>query len=98
AGHYIDNHDKKNILLFSYAFYMLCAMGLGIASMSYFNVTDSTMVSIILATVFCTGIIRSFASPSANAMIAAVVPRDKLQKAIAINSSSFLTSSISGHA
>jgi len=98
AGHYIDNHDKKKILIFAYACYFICATGLGIASMNRFHLSDSSVLSVILMTVFCTGIIRSFASPAANAMIAAVVPRSQLQRAIAINSSTFLSSSISGHA
>ena len=30
AGHYIDKHNKKNILVWSYAFYMLCGIITGI--------------------------------------------------------------------
>ena len=98
AGHIIDSYDKKKILKGSYFLYFLCALTLGIASNSYFGLQNHTIILVILATVFCTGIIRSFASPSANAMIAAIVPRYQLQKAITFNSSSYLASSIAGHA
>lgn len=98
AGHYIDKHNKKNILVWSYAFYILCGLTLALISLSYFNFTNTTKLTVILAVVFCTGIIRSFAGPAANSMIAAIVPREQLQKAISYNSSTWLISSIGGHA
>lgn len=98
AGHYIDRHNKKNILAWSYFFYMLCGVMLALVSSSYFHLTNNTRVTVILGVVFCTGIIRSFAGPSANSMIAAIVPRASLQKAISLNSSTWLVSSIVGHA
>lgn len=98
AGHIIDSYDKKKILKGSYFLYFLCALVLGLASNAYFELQNHSIIIVIFATVFCTGIIRSFASPSANAMIAAIVPRHRLQKAITFNSSSYLASSIAGHA
>ncbi len=98
AGHYIDKHNKKNILVWSYVFYMICGLSLALISLPYFQLTNTTKVSVILSVVFCTGIIRSFAGPSANSMIAAIVSREQLQKAISYNSSTWLISSIGGHA
>ncbi len=98
AGHYIDKHNKKNILVWSYAGYMLCGITLALVSLPYFNFVNATKLSVILSVVFCTGIIRSFAGPAANSMIAAIVPREQLQKAISYNSSTWLISSIGGHA
>ncbi len=98
AGHYIDRHNKKNILCFAFLFYILCAITLALVSLSYFNITNQVKLTVILCVVFCTGIIRSFAGPSANSMIAAIVPREQLQKAISYNSSTWLLSSIGGHA
>lgn len=98
AGHYIDKHNKKNILVISYAFYMLCGITLAVISLPYFQFTNSTKLTVILSVVFCTGIIRSFAGPAANSMIAAIVSREQLQKAISYNSSTWLISSIGGHA
>ena len=98
AGHYIDRHDKKKILVWSYAFYLLCGITLALISLPSFQFTNTTKLTVILSVVFCTGIIRSFAGPSANSMIAAIVSREQLQKAISYNSSTWLISSIGGHA
>jgi MFS family permease len=98
SGHYIDTHNKKSILASSYGFYMICAVALAIVSLPQLQLSASAKLTTILFTVFFTGIIRSFAQPAANAMIAAIVSRSELQKAISINSSTYLVSSIAGHA
>jgi MFS family permease len=98
AGHYIDKHNKKNILVWSYACYIICGITLALVSLRWFNFSNTTQLTVILSVVFCTGIIRSFAGPAANSMIAAIVPREQLQKAISYNSSTWLISSIGGHA
>jgi MFS family permease len=77
---------------------MLCGITLALISMPWFKFSNTAQLSVILSVVFCTGIIRSFAGPSANSMIAAIVPREQLQKAISYNSSTWLISSIGGHA
>jgi hypothetical protein len=77
---------------------MLCGLSLAFISLPYFELTNTTKLSVILSVVFCTGIIRSFAGPAANSMIAAIVSREQLQKAISYNSSTWLISSIGGHA
>ena len=98
AGHYIDKHNKKNILVWSYVCYMLCGITLALISLPWFNFSNTTQLTVILSVVFCTGTIRSFAGPAANSMIAAIVSREQLQKAISYNSSTWLISSIGGHA
>lgn len=98
AGHYIDKHNKKNILIWSYACYMICGITLALISLPWFELGNTTQLIIILIVVFFTGIIRSFAGPAANSMIAAIVSREQLQKAISYNSSTWLISSIGGHA
>ena len=98
AGHYIDRHNKRNVLIWAYVFYLLCGVMLGLISTAHFQLSGNTKVLVILAVVFCTGIIRSFAGPAANSMIAAIVPRIQLPKAISYNSSTWLVSSIVGHA
>lgn len=98
SGHYIDRHDKRGILVWSYAFYLLCALALAAISLPQLDIPLSVRIAAILSVVFCTGIIRSFAGPASNSMIAAIVKRDQLQKAISFNSSTWLVSSIAGHA
>ena len=98
AGHYIDKHNKKNILVWSYAFYTICGLTLALVSLPWLKFENATKLYVIFSVVFCTGIIRSFAGPAANSMIAAIVRRDQLQRAISYNSSTWLISSIGGHA
>jgi MFS family permease len=98
AGPYIDRHNKKNILVWAYCAYLLCALALALISLPAAALPGTVKVTAILIVVFCTGIIRSFAGPAANSMIAAIVSRDYLPKATSINSSTWLISSIFGHA
>ena len=98
AGHFIDTHDKKKILANSFICYVLCALALAIVSLPQLDFSISIKLYVIFITVFFTGIIRSFSSPAASSMIAAIVPRINLQKAISLSSSSYLISSIAGHA
>jgi len=98
SGHYIDRHNKKKVLLWSYVFYLLCGLTLAIVSLPHFHTENRLQLSIILFVVFCTGIIRSFAGPAANSMIAAIVPREQLPRAISFSSSTWPVSSIIGHA
>lgn len=98
AGHYIDKHDKRSILIWSYGFYFICAIALAVISLPQLEIATHTRIAGILVIVFCTGIIRSFSGPATNSMIAAIVSRDQLQKAISFNSSTWLISSIAGHA
>ena len=98
AGPYIDKHNKKKILAWSYLFYLVCGLTLALVSASWFNTGNNSRLTVILVVVFFTGVIRSFAGPAANSMIAAIVSREQLQKAISYNSSTWLISSIGGHA
>lgn len=98
SGHYIDRHNKKNILLSAYVFYLCCGLSLAFISLPQLQLSVTTKIYLILSVVFCTGVIRSFAGPAANSMIAAIVPRKNLPKAISYNSSTWLVSSILGHA
>jgi len=98
AGPYIDKHNKKKILAWSYLFYLVCGLTLALVSAPWFDTGNNNRLTVILVVVFFTGVIRSFAGPAANSMIAAIVSREQLQKAISYNSSTWLISSIGGHA
>jgi MFS family permease len=98
AGQYIDKDDKKKILKTSYFIYFLCALLLATVSNNYFQLQNKSILSFILFAVFASGIIRSFGSPSSNSMIPAIVPKGDLQKAVSLNSTVYLFSSIIGHA
>jgi len=48
--------------------------------------------------IFITGVIRAFAGPTFNAIVAQIVPREQLPNAVTLSSSAFLTASVIGHA
>jgi len=48
--------------------------------------------------IFTTGVIRAFAGPTLNAIVAQIVPREQLPSAVTLNTSAWLTASVLGHA
>ena len=100
AGHIVDRSDKRTLLLKGILSYSACVLGLLVVTLP--TVEGSLQVSqitwLFYAIVFCTGIIRAFAGPTSNAIIAQLVPRENLQFAASISSTSWLAASILGHA
>jgi len=100
AGHIVDRSDKRTLLLKGILSYSACVLGLLVVTLP--SVEGSLQVSqitwLFYAIVFCTGIIRAFAGPTSNAIIAQLVPRENLQFAASISSTSWLAASILGHA
>jgi MFS family permease len=100
AGHVIDKSDKRTLLLKSILTYSICVIALIIITSPWFeaNVHTKTPQLFFYAVIFCTGAIRAFAGPTTNAIISQLVPRNILQYAANLSSSSFLAASITGHA
>lgn len=99
AGHVIDKSDKRAMLLKTISFYLLCAGGLIFISTEYLNAhaTKTQIQWLIYGVIFCTGVIRAFAGPSLNAIIAQIVPRNQLPQAVTLNTSTWLLASVVGH-
>lgn len=100
AGHVIDKSDKRTLLLKTILSYSLCAVVLLlITAPSIEKRLSVTMLELTFyIVVFFTGVIRSFAGPASSAIISQLVPRNILQYAANINSTSYLSASILGHA
>jgi MFS family permease len=100
AGHVVDKSDKRALLLRTTAFYLLCVIGLlALVFGPVVRLLHSHWIQwLTYAIVFGTGVIRAFAGPSFNAIIAQIVPKEKLPGAVTLSSSSFLLASVSGHA
>lgn len=100
AGHIIDKSDKKTILLRGMMAYTVCAMALVMLTAQYFNqhLSITSQEYCFYAIIFVTGIIRAFVGPTSNAIVAQLVPRNILQFAANISSSTWLIASIVGHA
>lgn len=100
AGHAIDKSDKRAMLVKTTSLYLLCALALIAVSTAYTNQHLSTtwIQWSIYFIIFCTGTIRAFSGPALNAIIAQIVPRHQLAGAVTLNSSTWLTASVIGHA
>jgi MFS family permease len=97
SGVYIDRHNKKNILVLGYAAYAICC-GLLIIASIVSGTNASLAISLIFTVMFLSGIIRSFVGPTGNSIIGVIVPTTLMPKAVSINSTIWLSSSIAGHA
>jgi MFS family permease len=100
AGYMIDRSDKRTLLLKGVLSYAFCVAALVVLTMPHMAtvVSRSTLPLFFYAVIFFTGVIRSFAGPTSSAIIAQLVPRNILHLASAVSSTTFLISSIVGHA
>jgi len=100
AGHIIDKSDKRALLLRTTTCYLVCVIGL--IALSFGPVMRSLhnhwIQWLTYTIIFCTGVIRAFAGPALNAIIAQIVPRHQLSGAVTLNTSAFLFASVLGHA
>lgn len=100
AGHVIDKSDKRTLLLKGVLTYSLCVVALIIITSPWFakNNSSSSPELFFYGVIFCTGIIRAFTGPTTNAIIAQLIPREILQYAANMSSTTWLIASITGHA
>ncbi|MFN8290442.1 MAG: MFS transporter [Chitinophagaceae bacterium] len=100
AGHVIDQSDKRTLLVKGVLTYSLCVIALIIITSPWFgrHVHTRTPQVFFYGVIFCTGAIRAFTGPATNAIISQLIPRDILQYAANISSSTWLAASITGHA
>jgi MFS family permease len=100
AGHYIDQHEKRKVLLNCVLLYILC-IGLFVwlsHPLMEKNLSPHLLSVIILSIIAGTGAIRSFSGPTFSSLIAQIVPKDILPAAASISSATWLIASITGHA
>ncbi|MGG9961106.1 MFS transporter [Ferruginibacter sp. SUN106] len=100
AGHVIDKSEKRTLLLKGMIAYSFCVVLLVICT---FPATQNKLSAhgleyCFYAIIFLTGVIRAFAGPVSNAIVSQLVPRNILQYAANISSSTWLIGSITGHA
>lgn len=100
AGHVIDRSDKRTLLLKGILSYALCATALVVLTLPSVqsNFTKGTLSLLFYTVIFFTGIIRAFAGPTSNAILAQLVPREVLHYAANFGSTTWLVASITGHA
>jgi MFS family permease len=100
AGHVIDKSEKRTLLLKGMIGYSFCVVLLIICTLpaTQLKISKHWLEYYFYAIIFLTGIIRAFAGPVSNAIVAQLVPRNMLPYAANISSSTWLTGSIIGHA
>jgi MFS family permease len=100
AGHVIDQSDKRTVLLKGILSYSVCALALIVITIPSIEkgLSVRTLEIGFYIIIFFSGIVRAFAQPTANAIIAQLIPRDILHFAANISSTSWLSASILGHA
>jgi len=100
AGHVIDKSNKRSLLLITTSCYLVCVAGLITISIGpLIRVLGVHWIQWLTYTIiFTTGVIRAFAGPTLNAIIAQIVPREQLPSAVTLNTSAFLLASVLGHA
>ena len=100
AGHVIDKSEKRTLLLKGMIAYALCVALLIACTLpaTQQQIGKHWLEYCFYAIIFLTGVIRAFAGPVSHAIVAQLVPREKLQYAANISSSTWLIGSITGHA
>lgn len=100
AGHVIDKNDKRAVLLKCVVTYLSLACCLVFLSTSFSetHIQKNIILSLFYVIIFFTGVVRAFAGPTSNAIVAQIVDREKLPNAITFSQSTYLTASILGHA
>ncbi|HEV3324735.1 MAG TPA: MFS transporter [Puia sp.] len=100
GGHVIDKSDKRSIILRTTICYLLCLIGLlALVFGPFMRIIQIHWIQwLTYAIIFCTGVIRAFASPALTAVIAQIVPKEKLPGAVTVNTSAFLFATVTGHA
>ena len=100
AGHVIDISEKRKLLITGVALYFVAALILLFLSTNFTgqHLHNHIIAVCIYAVIFCTGIVRSFAGPTFNVILAQIVPKNILQNATTWNQGAWLSASVSGHA
>jgi MFS family permease len=100
AGHVIDRSDKRTLLLRGVLYYAVCVIALILITSAWFDrrVATRSPELFFYGVIFITGAIRAFTGPTTHAIISQLVPRNLLQYAANISSSTWLAASITGHA
>ncbi len=100
AGHIIDISEKRKLIVRGVVLYFLAACILLTLStkLTAHHLASHWIAICIYATIFGTGIVRSFVGPTFNVILAAIVPKQHLQNATTWNQGTWLTASVCGHA
>lgn len=98
AGHRVDISDKRTLLRKGMGFYLFSVAGLAVVTFHGFREIASvkTIELLIYFFVFCTGVFRAFTGPTFQAIVAQLVTRETLPKAITLSTTAWQMASVTG--
>ena len=98
AGHFVDQNEKRKMVIRCISGYLIIAIGLFILALPYASKTFSvtTIVSAIYFFVFLGGIFRSFFAPSMFSLFGLIVPREHFPNATSWSSMSWQMGAVLG--
>lgn len=98
AGHRVDKSDKGSLLRKGMIWYLLAVIGLTFATSHIVKeaIGDNRVELLIYFFIFCTGVFRAFTGPSFQAIVAQLVERKDLPKAITLSTTAWQTASVAG--
>ena len=96
AGHLADKYNRRNILVGCVAVLLMCSAALLLLVLNREQMSPGLLLAGIYSVIFCTGLARGFFSPTNFAFLPQLVDKERLQNAIAWNSSTWQMASITG--
>jgi MFS family permease len=98
AGHTVDRSDKRRLLRRGMMAYWLAVMCLAMVTSTFFmeDFGKFSVEVLIYLLIFCTGIFRAFTGPTFQAIIAQLVQKTDLPKAITLSTTTWQTASVAG--
>ncbi len=92
AGHIIDTHDRRRVLIMSLAIFTAASIGLALVSRTH------GPLAALYGCVLLTGVARAFHTPARNALLPELVPPAILANAVTWNSGGWQLASVVGPA
>ncbi len=92
AGHFVDTHDRRRVLIAAEAGYVVASVGLAIVSWRH------APIPAFYACILLLGIARAFYAPARNALLPLLVPRDEFARAITWNGGGWQLAAVLGPA
>jgi len=92
AGHIIDTHDRRRVLIMSLAIFTAASIGLALVSRTH------GPLAALYGCVLLTGVARAFHTPARNALLPELVPPAILPNAVTWNSGGWQLASVVGPA
>jgi len=98
AGHVIDKSDKRNLLFKGMLAYLSATILLCFVTSAYSETAfGKTAVQLLIyLVIFCTGIFRAFTGPIFHAIVAQLVSKEHLPKAITLSSTVWTAAAVTG--